>query len=240
MLRDNRGRFVKKALGGTNLGSPPVKQIRLKNGMLGELGEGYQEAFQSYNQINGPISLEDWALTVDGSRYLKTNNLSTIQSKFFVTDNPTATSYDIVSGQKIALDPDPVQNTTAPTPAATSEEKPSTTGVKAVSEVQPAEPALTDTINGDTVNQTPKVSTSGEKIKYYVKNGKRFDMDGNPIDDSVFDIDKYQSKDEFIKEIKSLTNTFEYDEKYKKFNEKFNYLDDGQAAKRVVDKVFSK
>ena len=190
MLRDNRGRFVKKALGGTNLGSPPVKQIRLKNGMLGELGEGYQEAFQSYNQINGPITLEDWALTTDGSRYLKTNNLSTIQSKFFVTDNPTATSYDIVSGQKIALDPDPVQNTTAP--AAVNEEKPITASVKAVGEAQPTEPTLADTTNGGTVNQTPKVSTSEEKIKYYLKNGKRFDMDGNLIDDSVFDPDKYQ------------------------------------------------
>ena len=28
---------------------------------------------------------------------------------------------------------------------------------------------------------------------------------------------------------------FEYDEKYKRFNKKFNYLDDGQASKRVIE-----
>lgn len=39
--------------------------------------------------------------------------------------------------------------------------------------------------------------------------------------------------------IKAIDNTkeFLYDEKYQKFNEKFNYLDDGQAAKRVVEKL---
>jgi len=31
------------------------------------------------------------------------------------------------------------------------------------------------------------------------------------------------------------TQTFSYNEKYKKFNEKYNYLDDGQATKRVVE-----
>lgn len=194
MLRDNRGRFVKKALGGTNLGSPPVKQIRLKNGMLGELGEGYQEAFQSYNQINGPITLEDWALTVDGSRYLKTNNLSTIQSKFFVTDNPTTTSYDIVSGQRIELDQDPVQDTTAQAqPQAPAQPQPQESpqaDVEAEAKVQ-QEPALENPIEGE---QTPEGSTdvSGEKIKYYLKDGKRYDMNGHLIVDAVFDPDKYQ------------------------------------------------
>lgn len=33
------------------------------------------------------------------------------------------------------------------------------------------------------------------------------------------------------------TDDFEYDEKYRKFNEKYNYLDDGQATKRVVQKI---
>ena len=39
--------------------------------------------------------------------------------------------------------------------------------------------------------------------------------------------------------IEAIDNTkeFIYDEKYRKFNEKFNYLDDGQAAKRVVEKL---
>ena len=33
------------------------------------------------------------------------------------------------------------------------------------------------------------------------------------------------------------TNNFEYNDKYKKFNEKYNYLDDGQATKRVVEEI---
>lgn len=41
---------------------------------------------------------------------------------------------------------------------------------------------------------------------------------------------------ELIEEIKKTEN-FRYDEKYKKFNEKYNYLDDGQAAKRVVEEI---
>ena len=45
-----------------------------------------------------------------------------------------------------------------------------------------------------------------------------------------------KTEDELIKAIKNIKN-FEYTEKYKKFNEKFNYLDDGQAAKRTVEKI---
>lgn len=41
-----------------------------------------------------------------------------------------------------------------------------------------------------------------------------------------------------IEEIKFLTNKFEYDERYKCFNNKYNYLDDGKASKRVIQKVF--
>jgi len=49
-----------------------------------------------------------------------------------------------------------------------------------------------------------------------------------------------EREEDLIKEIKSLSTNFEYNEKYKQFNDKFNYLDDGQAAKRVVEKVFNK
>ena len=45
-----------------------------------------------------------------------------------------------------------------------------------------------------------------------------------------------KTEEELIEAIKE-TNNFEYDEKYKKFNEKYNYLDDGQAAKRVVERI---
>lgn len=46
-----------------------------------------------------------------------------------------------------------------------------------------------------------------------------------------------KDENELINEIKLLTTNFKYNEKYKKFNEKFNYLDDGQATHRVVEKV---
>ena len=46
-----------------------------------------------------------------------------------------------------------------------------------------------------------------------------------------------RTDDELIEEIKKVINEFTYDEKYKKFNEKYNYLDDGQASKRVVEEV---
>lgn len=46
-----------------------------------------------------------------------------------------------------------------------------------------------------------------------------------------------ENEDDLAEEIRLLTRQFEYTEKYKKFNEKFNYLDDGQASKRVVQKI---
>lgn len=46
-----------------------------------------------------------------------------------------------------------------------------------------------------------------------------------------------EKDDELIEEIKNMSNKFEYNEKYKKFNEKFNYLDDGQASKRVIERL---
>ena len=46
-----------------------------------------------------------------------------------------------------------------------------------------------------------------------------------------------EKEEELIKKIKLLANEFVYSEKYKNFNEKFNYLDDGNAAKRVIEKI---
>ena len=59
------------------------------------------------------------------------------------------------------------------------------------------------------------------------------------------DIDKelpgpiIRTEEELISNIKEFNNSDFFDEKYKKFNQKFNYLDDGQAAKRVVNKIFN-
>ena len=46
-----------------------------------------------------------------------------------------------------------------------------------------------------------------------------------------------RTEDELIEEIQKVSTSFEYTEKYKAFNEKYNYLDDGQASKRVVEEV---
>lgn len=48
-----------------------------------------------------------------------------------------------------------------------------------------------------------------------------------------------RTDNELIKEIKRISNEFTYDDKYKKFNEKFNYLDDGKASKRVAKVVIN-
>ena len=56
-----------------------------------------------------------------------------------------------------------------------------------------------------------------------------------------FDVEKelpgkiVRTDDEVIEEIIRVTKEFEYDEKYREFNEKFNYLDDGHASKRVIE-----
>ena len=46
-----------------------------------------------------------------------------------------------------------------------------------------------------------------------------------------------RTDEELIKEIKRVTKEFVYDSKYKKFNKKYNYLDDGMASKRVVEEI---
>lgn len=46
-----------------------------------------------------------------------------------------------------------------------------------------------------------------------------------------------KTEDELIKAIKNATTDHSFDEKYEKFNAKFNYLDDGQAAKRVTEAI---
>ena len=48
-----------------------------------------------------------------------------------------------------------------------------------------------------------------------------------------------KNNEDLMTEIKRISNEFEYNEKYKEFNEKYNYLDDGQASKRVVEKIIN-
>ena len=44
-----------------------------------------------------------------------------------------------------------------------------------------------------------------------------------------------KTQEELEDEIDNIDTNFKYDEKYRKFNEKYNYLDDGNASKRVVE-----
>lgn len=46
-----------------------------------------------------------------------------------------------------------------------------------------------------------------------------------------------ETQEELEKVIGNLEKNFTYDEHYKKFNEKYNYLDDGNASERVVKKI---
>ncbi len=46
-----------------------------------------------------------------------------------------------------------------------------------------------------------------------------------------------QREEELINNIKSINLKTFYDERYKTFNDKFNYLDDGKVSKRVIDKI---
>lgn len=46
-----------------------------------------------------------------------------------------------------------------------------------------------------------------------------------------------ETEEELIKDIKNVTNNFKYNEKYRKFNEKYNYLDDGNASEKVINKI---
>jgi len=49
-----------------------------------------------------------------------------------------------------------------------------------------------------------------------------------------------KTEKELINEIKNISSNFKYDEKYKKFNDKYNYLDDGNASKRVVEIIINR
>ena len=58
------------------------------------------------------------------------------------------------------------------------------------------------------------------------------------LDDLPGPITKNEEElEEAIKNIDEISK--KYKEKYEKFNKKFNYLDDGQATKRVINKIFN-
>lgn len=63
------------------------------------------------------------------------------------------------------------------------------------------------------------------------------DMRGFYIDLEELPGSIIKTEDDLIENIKKVSNNFKYEEKYKKFNEKYNYLDDGNSSKRVVEKI---
>ena len=73
-----------------------------------------------------------------------------------------------------------------------------------------------------------------------------YDLDDykNNLRDFYFDLDILpgpivKQEDDLIKEIKNIDNyDTVYHDKYVKFNNKFNYLDDGNSSKRVVEVIF--
>lgn len=69
-------------------------------------------------------------------------------------------------------------------------------------------------------------------LEHYRDKSNGFYIDLNELPGKITTTDE-----ELIEEIKRIGNEFTYDEKYKKFNEKYNYLDDGQASKRIVEEV---
>lgn len=71
-----------------------------------------------------------------------------------------------------------------------------------------------------------------------------YDLDayGTEIRGFYIDIDELpgpivKTEDELIKAIRNAQSDKSYNEKYDKFNAKYNYLDDGQAAKRVTEAI---
>ncbi len=47
-----------------------------------------------------------------------------------------------------------------------------------------------------------------------------------------------RTEDALIEEIKQITKHWEYSDKYRNFNQTYNYLDDGKASQRVIERIF--
>ena len=63
------------------------------------------------------------------------------------------------------------------------------------------------------------------------------DLRGFYIDLSELPGPVIEKEEEMISCVKNVDSWFGYDEKYQKFNQKFNYLNDGNASKRLLDVI---
>ncbi len=76
-------------------------------------------------------------------------------------------------------------------------------------------------------------------ILYYMYDFEEYknEMRGFYIDLAELPGPIVKSEDELIPAIRDLQEQFTYDEVYRRFHDKYNYLDDGHAAQRVTDKL---
>ena len=72
-------------------------------------------------------------------------------------------------------------------------------------------------------------------LEHYRDKSNGFYIDLNELPGKIV-----KTQQEVENEILSINKEFKYDNKYKKFNDKYNYLDDGNASKRVIAKIIDK
>lgn len=72
-------------------------------------------------------------------------------------------------------------------------------------------------------------------LEYYKNDMRGFYIDLKELPGNVT-----KMEDELIEKVKILKDDFRYNEIYRKFNDKYNYLDDGKAAERVMVNVIDK
>lgn len=69
-------------------------------------------------------------------------------------------------------------------------------------------------------------------LQYYKDELRGFYIDLSELPGPII-----EKEEELIPAIKKLADEFAYDEKYQKFNKKFNYLNDGHASERLIERV---
>lgn len=69
-------------------------------------------------------------------------------------------------------------------------------------------------------------------LPLYANDLRGFYVDLNELPGPVI-----EDEDEMIQKVATVSEWFTYDDCYKRFNDKFNYLDDGNAAARLVERV---
>lgn len=69
-------------------------------------------------------------------------------------------------------------------------------------------------------------------LQYYKDELRGFYIDLSELPGPII-----EKEEELIPAIKKLADEFVYDERYQKFNQKFNYLNDGHASERLVERV---